>query len=109
MTDPTAIEIDVNPTVQRMKGVTLHGSAAFDVPLIKLVESNVPNTRMAQVDQWQVDPHRKRGNALRSGSDAAASLCRCIRCNDAAVDATKSDATSCHPMQPPMVTSWSGA
>ena len=77
-------------------------------PSSKLVTSNVPTARMVQVDQWQVDPHRKRGNALRSGSDAAAGLCRCIRCNNPAVDATKSDATSWHPMQPRMVISWSG-
>ena len=78
-------------------------------PLHQLVTSNVPTARMVQVDQWQVDPHRKRGNALRSGSDAAAGLCRCIRCNNPAVCATKSDATSWHPMQPRMVISWSGA
>ena len=41
MTDPTAIEIDFNPTVQRMKGVTLHGSAAFDVPLISEIAPNL--------------------------------------------------------------------
>jgi integrase len=78
-------------------------------PPHQLVTSNVPTARMVQVDQWQVDPHRKRGNALRSGSDAAAGLWRCIRCNNPAVDATKSDATSWHPMQRRMVISWSGA
>ena len=41
MTDPTAFTIDFNPTVQRMKGVTLHGSAAFDVPLISEIAPNL--------------------------------------------------------------------
>ena len=41
MTDPTAFKIDFNPTVQRMKGVTLHGSAAFDVPLISEIAPNL--------------------------------------------------------------------
>ena len=41
MTDPTAIKIDFNPTVQRIKGVTLHGSAAFDVPLISEIAPNL--------------------------------------------------------------------
>jgi hypothetical protein len=34
MVDPTAIEIDFDPTVQRMKGVTVHGGMPFDVPII---------------------------------------------------------------------------
>ena len=73
--------------------------ASNDMPRLNLVTSNVPTARMVQVDQWQVHPHRKRGNALRSGSDAAAGLWRCIRCNNPAVDATKSDATLWnHPM-----------
>src|SRR3954453_12405061 len=41
MTDPTAIQIDFNPTVQRMKGVTVHGNAAFDVPLISEIAPNL--------------------------------------------------------------------
>jgi hypothetical protein len=34
MVDPTAIEMDFDPTVQRMKGVTVHGGMPFDVPII---------------------------------------------------------------------------
>jgi protein-tyrosine phosphatase len=34
MGDPTAINIDFDPTVQRMRGVTVHGAMAFDVPYI---------------------------------------------------------------------------
>ena len=45
------------------------------------------------VARGQVDPHRKRGHALRSGSDAAADLTSCIRCNYPALDATGSTAT----------------
>jgi protein-tyrosine phosphatase len=37
MGDPTAIHIDFDPTVQRMKGVTVHGGLAFDVPYISEV------------------------------------------------------------------------
>ena len=94
------ISIALCPTIS----ITTRGCT----PRAKLVTSNVPTAQMVQVDQWQVDPHRKRGNTLRSGSDAAAGLCRCIRCTPP-VDATKSDATSWHPMQPQMVISWSGA
>ena len=90
---------------QPMNSIT----ARSGTPRRRLVASNVPTAGMVRVDQWQVDPHRKRGNALRSGSDAAAGLWRCIRCNNPAVDAKKSDATSWHPMQPRMVITWSGA
>jgi protein-tyrosine phosphatase len=41
MSDPTAINLDFDPTVQRMKGVTVHGSAAFDVPFISQIAPNL--------------------------------------------------------------------
>ena len=41
MTDPTAFKIDFNPTAERMKGVTFHGSAAFDAPLISEIAPNL--------------------------------------------------------------------
>ena len=41
MIDPTAIKIDFNPTVHRLTGVTRHGSAAFDVPLISEIAPNL--------------------------------------------------------------------
>lgn len=41
MDDPTAISIDFDPTVQRMKGVTVHGAMAFDVPYISEIAPNL--------------------------------------------------------------------
>ena len=41
MVDPTAIEIDFDPTVQRMKGVTVHGGMPFDVPIISEIGPNL--------------------------------------------------------------------
>ena len=41
MSDPTSFKIDFDPTVQRMKGVTVHGSAAFDVPIISQIAPNL--------------------------------------------------------------------
>jgi protein-tyrosine phosphatase len=32
--DPTAIRIDLDPTKERMRGVTVHGHLSFDVPFI---------------------------------------------------------------------------
>jgi hypothetical protein len=34
MGDPTALETDFDPTVQRMRDVALHGGMPFDVPTI---------------------------------------------------------------------------
>ena len=41
MVDPTAIDIDFDPTVQRMKGVTVHGGMPFDVPIITEIGPNL--------------------------------------------------------------------
>jgi hypothetical protein len=41
MVDPTAIEIDFDPTVQRMKGVAVHGGMPFDVPIISEIGPNL--------------------------------------------------------------------
>ena len=41
MSDPTSFKIDFDPTVPRMKGVTVHGSAAFDVPFISQIAPNL--------------------------------------------------------------------
>ena len=41
MSDPTAIEISFDPTVQRMKGVTVHGGLSFDVPFISEIDRNL--------------------------------------------------------------------
>ena len=39
--DPTRIEIDFDPTQQRMRGVAVHGNTPFDVPFISHVEGNL--------------------------------------------------------------------
>ena len=41
MVDPTAIDIDFDPTVRRMKGVTVHGGMPFDVPIITEIGPNL--------------------------------------------------------------------
>jgi protein-tyrosine phosphatase len=41
MSDPTALEIDFDPTVQRMRGITVHGHMPFDVPLISEIDHNL--------------------------------------------------------------------
>ena len=41
MGDPTALEIDFDPTVQRMRGVALHGGMPFDVPIISEIGPNL--------------------------------------------------------------------
>jgi hypothetical protein len=41
MVDPTAIETDSDPTVQRMRGVALHGGMPFDVPIISEIGPNL--------------------------------------------------------------------
>ena len=41
MSDPTAINIKFNPTIQRMKGTTVHGRMAFDVPFISEIAHNL--------------------------------------------------------------------
>jgi hypothetical protein len=41
MVDPTAIETDFDPTVQRMRGVALHGGMPFDVPIISEIGPNL--------------------------------------------------------------------
>jgi hypothetical protein len=37
----TALEIDFDPTVQRMRGVALHGGMPFDVPTISEIGPNL--------------------------------------------------------------------
>lgn len=39
--DPTAIEIDFDPTVQRMSGIARHGNVPFDVPYITHIKDNL--------------------------------------------------------------------
>lgn len=39
--DPTAIEIDFDPTVQRMSGWARHGNTPFDVPYITHIKGNL--------------------------------------------------------------------
>lgn len=41
MSDPTAIDIDVDPTARRMRGVAVHGNTPFDVPFISQIEGNL--------------------------------------------------------------------
>lgn len=41
MTDPTAIEIRVDPLTQRMQGTTNHGGLDFDVPFISHIVGNL--------------------------------------------------------------------
>src|SRR5215203_4873637 len=41
MSDPTAIEISFDPTIQRMKGITVHGGLSFDVPFISELDVNL--------------------------------------------------------------------
>jgi len=35
--DPTRIDIDLDPRVQRMQGVAYHGNTPFDVPYISKI------------------------------------------------------------------------
>lgn len=39
--DPTKIDIEFDPTVQRMKGIAIHGMTPFDVPFISNIEKNL--------------------------------------------------------------------
>ena len=39
--DPTKIDIAFDPTVQRMTGITVHGSIPFDVPFISEIAPNL--------------------------------------------------------------------
>ena len=39
--DPTAFDIDFDPTAKRMYGVALHGNTPFDVPFISNIEGNL--------------------------------------------------------------------
>ena len=39
--DPTRIDIDFDPTIQRMKGVATHGYTPFDVPYISKIGYNL--------------------------------------------------------------------
>lgn len=39
--DPTAIDIEFDPTVQRMRGVAVHGNAAFDVPYLSKITGDL--------------------------------------------------------------------
>ena len=41
MSDPTAIQIDFDPTVKRMKGATAHGGLSFDVPFVSEIGFNL--------------------------------------------------------------------
>ena len=41
MSDPTAFNIKFDPTIQRMKGTTVHGRIAFDVPFISEIAHNL--------------------------------------------------------------------
>lgn len=41
MSDPTKIEIDFDPTVQRMRGIAYHGNTPFDVPFISQITDNL--------------------------------------------------------------------
>ncbi|AEK10023.1 dual specificity phosphatase [Mycobacterium phage Rey] len=41
MTDHTAIDIDFDPTVQRMTGVARHGNTYFDVPYVSQIEGDL--------------------------------------------------------------------
>lgn len=41
MSDPTAINIRFDPTIQRMKGTTVHGRMAFDVPFVSKIAHNL--------------------------------------------------------------------
>lgn len=39
--DPTAFDINFDPTVQRMRGVAIHGNVPFDVPFMSEVADNL--------------------------------------------------------------------
>lgn len=39
--DPTRIDIQFDPTVQRMRGVAYHGNKSFDVPFISQVDEHL--------------------------------------------------------------------
>jgi protein-tyrosine phosphatase len=39
--DPTAFEINFDPTIQRMSGIALHGNTPFDVPFVSEIEPNL--------------------------------------------------------------------
>ena len=39
--DPTAIEIAVDPTKKRMRGVAIHGNASFDVPFMSQIDDRL--------------------------------------------------------------------
>ena len=39
--DPTAFEIDFNPTTRRMSGIAVHGNTPFDVPFISQIDDNL--------------------------------------------------------------------
>lgn len=41
MSDPTRIDIEFDPTVQRMSGVAYHGNTPFDVPFISEIAPNL--------------------------------------------------------------------
>lgn len=41
MSDPTAIDISVDPAQQRLDGVTMHGNKRFNVPYISEIASNL--------------------------------------------------------------------
>jgi protein-tyrosine phosphatase len=40
-TDPTKIDVDVDPTQRRMRGLALHGNTPFDVPYISEIDENL--------------------------------------------------------------------
>lgn len=41
MSDPTRIDIDFDPTEQRMRGVAIHGNTPFDAPFISQITDNL--------------------------------------------------------------------
>lgn len=41
LVDPTRIDIDCDPTEQRMRGIARHGNVPFDVPFISEIDDNL--------------------------------------------------------------------
>ena len=39
--DPTRIDIEIDPTARRMKGIAYHGHTPFDVPIISHIQGNL--------------------------------------------------------------------
>jgi hypothetical protein len=62
--------------------------------------------RIARVDEWQVDPHRKRGDALRSGSERQQVVL--LHSTQLSGKATESDPTLVSLMAAAASIAWSG-